>query len=677
MAKITVPETGGRAPVLTGSRVGRGAFDNTNAEAVGALASQAVSTVVSIRNQEKHDAQVIANKEVQEAEQRHREAKRAKSVESYAGFQADLDEFTDSLTGKLAAKGVTRDKLPEEFDKGLADLKKKRLEGLDPEQQNSIGAHFMVAERSARGNLRKAVEIDIKQERVASISGALEEFQRLAVKDPAKAIGQANMLLDAEGPGVLGADKVAAHKQQFAERAYASHFTNRLNAVRNDARGLAQLEADIAKTDTLDPDKANILLGRVIGMRETIAAKAERAQASRLRTVQSEITKLNTLTMQGYDPTLEQMLPVQQAAKGTELEGAVRQMVAFTNESAKFRAMPPSQQETYINDLEARVRKNPSTETAQFVEKLKTIGKAQREAIATDSLSFAEQRGVAAVTSINLADALTNPAALKDQFLSRLSVARGVQAKYGGPLHVLKKEEAEALPGLLNGLAPPQKAAALKAIGGLVGDPVAMRDLAAQVKTKDQGLATAMFLASKELQTTTGRNVAEMYLLGQDALQNKRAKIDDKAETGMRAEITTALDGVYATTTARDMAVDVSMKLWASGRVMDNGLDNVTRAVDVATGGVMTHNGGKVAKPYGWADNRFVGALGAFNADTLKQQSGSDVFMVGGQEIKADALAKSLPKARLQTVGDGRYAVISGSDYVRTPDRKPLVIEVR
>jgi hypothetical protein len=45
--------------------------------------------------------------------------------------------------------------------------------------------------------------------------------------------------------------------------------------------------------------------------------------------------------------------------------------------------------------------------------------------------------------------------------------------------------------------------------------------------------------------------------------------------------------------------------------------------------------------------------------------------------VKAETLVKALPKARLQTVGDGQYAIIAGTDYVRRADRKPLIIEIR
>jgi len=216
----------------------------------------------------------------------------------------------------------------------------------------------------------------------------------------------------------------------------------------------------------------------------------------------------------------------------------------------------------------------------------------------------------------------------------------------------------------------------------------------------------------------------------------------------------------------------VAMKLWASGRATDNNMDNVNRAVDVATGGVMEHNGGKVAKPYGWTDSRFRDALrgmkasdviklGSVNFDYGNRQDGtkkgngflgalsrpdgdvstelsvgvniggkeveipalvptltkqevdhlvnggdptdaivnkaaafaksriaqgkspfaaaeeSPIFQMGNQKISADQVAKMLPSARLQTVGDGQYAVIAGSDYLRLPNRKPLVLELR
>lgn len=174
-----------------------------------------------------------------------------------------MDELTDTLGAKLSEKAITRDDLQGEFEKSIGELRTKRLDGLDEEQQAVVGARFMLADRRAASVLRDAYRIDQKHESAARVQSTLENYQRLAVSDPGSAIEQANVLLEQRGPGLFGAEKVGEMKQRFAESAFAQHFERRMVLDGRNPDALSALEADISGNDVLDPGKKTEMLARL------------------------------------------------------------------------------------------------------------------------------------------------------------------------------------------------------------------------------------------------------------------------------------------------------------------------------------------------------------------------------------------------------------------------------
>ena len=213
-----------------------------------------------------------------------------------------------------------------------------------------------------------------------------------------------------------------------------------------------------------------------------------------------------------------------------------------------------------------------------------------------DPLGFAAAHKLATLNPINWAD----PASIAKEMPARAVLAGQNSGRWGAGYQVLTDGEADQLGTYLSSLQAPDKA---RVLGQLyqAGGPAAVRSIAGQLKDKHETLAIAGALASRE--TTAGRSVAQLYLEGKEALAQKRAKIDEKAETGLKANIFTALDGVYLTPQARDAAADTAYAIYA--KFKSEGKDDWEQAVRIATGGLTDYNGSKIAKPYGWDDARF------------------------------------------------------------------------
>ena len=252
---------------------------------------------------------------------------------------------------------------------------------------------------------------------------------------------------------------------------------------------------------------------------------------------------------------------------------------------------------------------------------------------------------------------------------SRGAAMERIARDYGTPPRVMTDFEADQFGTYLRGLQAVDKARVLGEVAGAVGS-VGMQSISAQLKDKDSTLAIAGALASR--QTTAGNSTARLYLEGKEMLAEKRAKIDATAETGIKAQIFSKLDGVYLSPLARDAAADASLGIYA--KLKAEGTDDLERAMRLATGGLMDFNGARIAKPYGWDDARFSDAIRTTVPTSVAAAGGE--YLAGGQKIGAKDLARMLPGARLQTFGDGAYLVRAGSDIVRQTDGRPFILTV-
>jgi hypothetical protein len=194
--------------------------------------------------------------------------------------------------------------------------------------------------------------------------------------------------------------------------------------------------------------------------------------------------------------------------------------------------------------------------------------------------------------------------------------------------------------------------------------------LSRQLKDKHSTLAIAAVLWAET--NAGGASIGQMYLEGKDAIEQKRIKIDDRAEEGISAQIYESLEGVYQTADALKAAAEAARGIYA--KLQLDGVGGVADAVRLATGGIETFNGGKIALPRGWGARQFRDAMGDAIPKAIKAAGGAFIFK--GQTLSAEEFAKQLPGARLQTWGRNSYLVMSGNEVARHADGTPYVLTV-
>ena len=523
---IKINYAGRVAPPTQTGRMPADAFITPDS-GLGETAQRAGAQLLNDERQEgkERDRYVLQKTDQLEREARHKaqvdeeRGRRNKAAATFATYQVELGAVADDITTRLGEGLLKRDDADKELQKRIAELKKTHVEPLDPMSQADLADNLIRFDGAASAQLTKALREHAKKERASSFTQLTESLQRMGVKDPAGAEAQARAAFSGEGAALFGADAATKQFQTFRENVYAAHFTERLNGVRRDSKGLAALEKDVAGNATLDPDKKNILLGRITGFRETLAAAAARAQDSRLKTLEHQINAADSLILQGFEPSAQQLSTLATAAKGTPYEPVVQAQIAFANQTTKFRALPPRGQEAFINDFEKQVRSNPTPDAVNTLGKMRTIFNSQREAVRNDPISFAAQKGLADVQPLDF----SKPDTLPDQLMARASVSRGMQAQYGSPLKVLTTEEAATLGKLMREGSVDQKRQVLGVLANGLKDREAYNATMSQIAPDDPVTAHAGVIAGRGLMTNRNRHLSDIILRGQSILQpNKK-----------------------------------------------------------------------------------------------------------------------------------------------------------
>lgn len=627
-----------------------------------------------------HEAKRLALEAERERKHDEERTRRNRVAAAQSTYKVELATHAADIGNRLVEGQLKREDAEKEFNAGFAKVKKAHIEGLDPKSQEDLADNIIAFDGQARLDFQKALRDLARKDRAGAFTNSEEAFEREARLDPQGAIAKAEMLYRGEGAALFGAEKAAKGLQQFKERVTYNQVYSGITAASQDPRALAawskRLQA--GEFDALDPGKRESLVRSVQASQLHLEQKAvARAQREELRAQREARKQEQTFSgfqqfiATGKTPSSEYLAATMAKLSGSPFQAAAVAMMGEGKQTAAFATQPLAQQRAEITALRGQSNvegSNPKRE--QQIEKLERITRAADEEVRTQGIVAAVERGVIRqLAPVDFAD-LAN--------LGPAMAARNEQAAIasrwaGRPVSPFTNDEAAAFTKLVTALKPEAKAQALKFLGQAIPDPQAMRATATQIDPHDKTLATAMFLASRDLQTMKGRPIAELYLNGMDAIKTKSAKIDETKEIGVRAEIAKQLAGVYLTPQGRDLALDATLGVYAAGKA--EGRDRVEEAVNLVTGGLMKHNGAKIAKPYGWTDSQFRDAIRGVTAAKIQAQGG-DTFRSGKSTFTAEEVARMLSSARLQTVDDGRYAIIAGPEYLRRADGQPFILNV-
>lgn len=610
---------------------------------------------------------------------------RMQAASTLATVTNDLHDIHDQVGKEVMDGTVKADDAIQVYQTRVADTKKTRLEGLNPEQLQVIDSHLITASGKLERNLQGVI---IKRNQGDVGAGLLtmgESLQRAAMRDLPGAIGQWDQAVDAMGPQA-GWDpvKITEAKQRFKEGA-AFNLGNATLEGAAQTGNIEMVRAARAKLEgpdgeMLDPAKRVTLITKayayengILASNQREAEKASREQLARENAAVDVYNKAFDLASQGRFLSLDAINELTTAATGTKMAGPVLELVKSQSKVAGFASLSLPQQQTQLERMRAAgsdpaIGVNPIEQQTQ--NQLTKIHEASVRAYQENPWQAAQERGVikdAPTIALNsVQDAQTVLA-------QRMKEIRQVEVAAGRKISPLQPQEAETVGRMVRAMPPDQQSAALASFGSMLGDGDRISALAAQIDRKDKVLGTAMMFANS--QTTQGRYVSELVLKGERAIRDKSILVDDKREVGWRGAIAKEIGDAYPNQEVRDRMIEAAYYVQA-GFAAEGGSTDISRAVRMTAGRIVERNGSKFPLPYGMEEGDFDKRLKAIQpGDIAGQAPGGQVF-VGKTAVPVDQFLKSLPDAALVHAGQGRYNVRAGMGLVTNAQGQRITVGV-
>lgn len=444
-------------------------------------------------------------------------------------------------------------------------------------------------------------------------------------------------------------------------------------ANQNSLGGLRELRKRVLEDPSLDDTRRNIQVGQIQARETALEHKYEIARERQLRRVERGIGELNQNTLAGFEPTAEQFAPFVAAARGTELEGEVRQAVQLANATRTFRGMPPVNQERLLAEAEAGVREQPGKFDRKTVAAWRSIYDAQREQVKKSPVTFAVRQGIIDPPQpLDLAAPQQQPEALAERF----SIAREMSRRYQAPFKPLTPEEETVLRSSLKGMGPSQKSTYFSRLAQAAGtDYEGYSAVMAQLAPDDPAGALAGQFAYRGLTEASG------LILGGQALLRPVRKEDGSPDKGKlwpmppEAEFRKSFQSYekdayaghpQARSTVYQAAEAIYAKLSAdegdaSGVINNTRMD---KAIKLSTGGIEKWNGKATVLPYGYGMDQFKDGL----------QRRIEILTESGR-LDPKTKREKLWDLPLEVVGDGRYIFKAGDGLIVDKNNQPVIID--
>ncbi|SDV49186.1 hypothetical protein [Chitinasiproducens palmae] len=386
-------------------------------------------------------------------------------------------------------------------------------------------------------------------------------------------------------------------------------------------------------------------------------------------------------------PAMQQDAIAKATAVGPQEVARVRELFAAGAARGGFASMSYDQRQQEVA-RESGVATTPGqgvdTTEAKVLASRRGINDAIATEVKTNPWAAAQERGVtknapvAQISSVD--DALS--------VVRSRAGAQGVVEAWAGPsgyrVSPFQPQEASQLADVLQALPPDQRGTAISQLGREIGDPGRAAALAKQFGEKNRPLYLQLMAGSINATTRGGEPVATLIGRGVQALSDKTAGMDDKAQQGVRAQIAQQVRGTFASGTQDQDSIDAAYYIYAGLSARDKtapatvNADNVRTAVDAATGGVVAFNGKQTATPYGWDERRFTAAVKAVDPTSIATDVSDGKVHIGGSTVTVPEFLARVPSAKLVRVTPtGGYVVQAGNGYVTNSQRQPIVVRLK
>lgn len=271
---------------------------------------------------------------------------------------------------------------------------------------------------------------------------------------------------------------------------------------------------------------------------------------------------------------------------------------------------------------------------------------------------------------------------MAQELARRAAAAPQMSADYNVPPRLLSNGEASALAATLKASPVEGQKQLLSAVAKGVNDPGLLKATMQAIAPDSPTVAVAGIYQARGLRTTENRDVADLILRGQ-AILTPDKKQDGSGHMGgshllKMPEEKQMLSGWTGATgdafRGREQAADLFMQtakaIYAARSAEEGDYSGVLdsrrwkAAINMATGGIESHNGSNIVMPYGVPYDKFQNAL----------QGQVDRIVKDGGALNTST--REMMRLPLENVGDGRYLFRRGTGYLVGKDGRPVVVDL-
>lgn len=499
--------------------------------------------------------------------------------------------------------------------------------------------------------------------------------------------------------------QLAIAVENGTQKELTNGYNTRYLATENSMQGLESLRKEVLGDESLDENRKNVLVGRIQNRQYTLENRIQVLENKRLRIVERGLNEVNANTLAGYEATPEQMEPLLNAAKGTELEGEAQRAIHLANATRQFRQSPPLVQEQMLTQAETGLRTDPTKFDRRVVEAWRSIHENQRKDVQDSPVAFAVRQGfIEPPQPINLIEPEKSVVAIEQRF----AIARSVANRYQAPIKPLTAEEVTLLKTTLERSNPEQKRDYLGKLFTASGrDMQGYMAMMAQLAPDDPVTAVAGSHAAR------GRGVsADLMLRGQQILR-PGTKADGKPDGGLLpmppdTDLRSGFDRYLRDTFAgkpeqRNAHYQASKAIYAAlssdagdkdTKSLDS--DRWEKSMELAIGVIDKHNGKRIVLPQGMDYGDFKDGVSDRVDAILKTSTTAGIRLSQAKTLPTDqaqaqlreivnsgsyALDPSWTASRLrdlplENVGDGRYMFRAGDSALVDLTGRPIIIDM-
>lgn len=647
------------------------------------------------------------------AEQRRKEEEvaRTRAVNALADHELQTALLSEDIKDKLQRGEITREAAQAGWTKGFKQITDDTLGVIPDAHKEAATGTFTRMERRYGATVAGAIDANYRQEVKAGFTGALDKLGKIAGlpnADIEKINGQADTLVQLGRMGGIPPDQVAKTVQDFKDKNWQNHATQRAMVARDDIEALKTLENDLSASDgyyamKLDTDKRNAILRSVIGDRMRIENKQQHLAERHEARAEKTIGEIDRQIASGVPASPDMWAEWAGKVKGTAFEGDFRQRIADEAQVQDVLRMPIEQQRAFVQKKEAALLNGGgSVREKANVDRLKTAVDANVKQLQESPLLFNQNRTGEPVQPLDIAMLAEPGGASKvaETMKDRVATITALQKQYGPQVQMrpLLPQEAQFLTRALDQASPKQQAELFSTLRTAIGDDSAYTSAMQQIAPDSPVKALAGMLMAKQRKITLEKNwiaddvtassgdVAATILEGENLLnKTKGQKAEDGKPRGnlyipprkdFEMQFSRFAGDAFANRPgALEVAVQAAYAYYvgkssASGRLnvdskdIDGSLVQQSLTATLGTP-VKYGDGGTVFAPWGMSESDF--------KDKAKASFASEVKARG----LPDSTIDQLPRLGLRNLGDGSYYVTQGRNFLYDRKGQPVVIKVQ